>query len=73
MKAERVKINVTIPAELAPHLVGLWRFRQVARQPTWCTTFTLDGAFYDTGARKTAQRAIDYAAKELRRASKAKR
>lgn len=61
------KIKVQIPSELAPYLVGLWRFRQVARKPTWCTTFTVDGAFYDTTGALTAQKAIDKAVRELRR------
>lgn len=63
---------INIPAEIEPHLIGLWKFRQVATKPTWCTTFMIEGKFYDTVGAKTPQRALDLAVKELRKAKRLK-
>lgn len=63
-------INVSIPAELEPYLIGLWKFRQVCARPTWCTTFMVDGKFYDTPGAATPQRAISKALAALGRVRK---
>jgi hypothetical protein len=63
-------MTIEIPDELEPHLIGVWKFRQAARRPTWCTTFMVDGAFYDTPGARTPEKAIERALRDLRRVKK---
>lgn len=64
-------MTITIPVELEPHLIGLWKFRQVTKRPTWCTTFMVAGAFYDTMPSATPERALQKALAELRKVKRA--
>lgn len=63
-------MTITIPPEIEPHLIGLWKFRQVCAQPTWCTTFMVDGKFYDTPGARTPQKALEKAVAALRKVKK---
>lgn len=60
------KLEDFIPAELRPHLIGLWRFRCAVGEPTWCTTFMYRGKFYDTDGAATIELAIKRAMRTLR-------
>lgn len=41
-----------------PHLIGLWRFRQVGRKAKWCTTFSFNGNYYDVDGAETPESAL---------------
>lgn len=61
-------MTITVPSELDQYLIGIWKFRQVSHKPTWCTTFMVDGAFYDTSPAATPDAALQKAVRELRKA-----
>ena len=47
-------------------LVGLWKFRVYGESPTWCTTYVIDGCYYDTFGKKTREEALDAMYRVLR-------
>ena len=61
------------PAEIRPHIIGVWRFRCTVGEPLWCCTFLYRGKFYDTTGKLTIKEAIDQAVRELRTAQRRSR
>lgn len=52
------------------HLVGLWKFRQRGKRPTWCTTYVFKGNYYDTLGKNTPEAALDAMYKDLEKLKK---
>lgn len=50
-----------------PELVGLWKFRQRGKKPVWCTTYTVNGCYYDTQGKATPKAALELFIKELKK------
>lgn len=52
------------------HIVGLWKFREAGKKPTWCTTYIYDGKYYDTFGKATPEAALDQMNKDLTKIKK---
>lgn len=54
-----------------PWLVGLWRFRELGRKPLWCTTYVVNGNYYDVRGRQTPEHALDATYRDVQQLLKA--
>ena len=48
-------------------LIGVWRFRRRGKPEGWCTTYCVNGNYYDTYPSKTIEKALDKVYKNSRR------
>jgi hypothetical protein len=62
---EKTKTLTQLMRLVQEELVGLWKFRVPGKKQTWCTTFYVNGNYYDTYGKLTPEAALESCHKEI--------
>ena len=63
-KTEKLELK-DLMDKVQNELVGLWKFRVPGKKQTWCTTFYVNGNYYDTYGKLTPEAALEACHKEI--------
>jgi hypothetical protein len=44
---------MTVPKDLDPYIIGLWRFHEAGKPRLWCITYRWRGCYYDVSGCQT--------------------
>ena len=58
---------MTLPRDIEPFIIGLWRFREAGQPRLWCATYCYRGRYYDVSGQRTLDDVIAGVRAGLRR------